>query len=134
MNLEDLKIQEAKAILYSRMKQPDRVMGNSTAVKDFLSLELAAEGREVFAVLFLDSQHRLIAFERLFLGTIDSASVYPREVLKAAILHNASAVILAHNHPSGVADPSEADMHHNAPEGRFKGGRCASAGSHCRRL
>ncbi|HAS8160916.1 TPA: DNA repair protein RadC, partial [Vibrio vulnificus] len=65
--------------------------------------------REVFAVMFLDNQHRLIAFEELFFGTIDSASVYPREVLKAALKINAAALIFAHNHPSGDATPSQAD-------------------------
>jgi DNA repair protein RadC len=63
----------------------------------------------VFAVMFLDNQHRLIAFEELFFGTIDSASVYPREVLKAALKVNAAALIFAHNHPSGDATPSQAD-------------------------
>ena len=60
-------------------------------------------------MLFLDTQHRLIAFEELFRGTLDSASVYPREVAKEALRHNAGAVILAHNHPSGIAEPSHAD-------------------------
>jgi DNA repair protein RadC len=63
----------------------------------------------VFSVLFLDSQHRLIKYDELFQGTVNSAHVYPREVIKAALKHNAAAVILAHNHPSGVAQPSQAD-------------------------
>lgn len=66
--------------------------------------------QEQFACLFLDSQHRVIVFETLFYGTIDAASVYPREVVKSALSHNAAAVILAHNHPSGVAEPSQADQ------------------------
>jgi len=66
-------------------------------------------GDEVFAVLFLDGQHRLIEFERLFHGTLTQTSVYPREVLRQALRHNAGAVIPAHNHPSGVAEPSRAD-------------------------
>ena len=65
--------------------------------------------REVFAILFLDSQHRVIKFEELFQGTLDAASVYPREVVKAALSCNAAAVILAHNHPSGMPEPSRAD-------------------------
>jgi DNA repair protein RadC len=64
---------------------------------------------EVFAVLFLDTRHRVLAYEELFRGTIDGASVYPREVVRACLRHHASAVILAHNHPSGVAEPSRAD-------------------------
>jgi DNA repair protein RadC len=64
---------------------------------------------EVFACLFLDTRHRVISYEELFQGTIDGASVHPREVLRRALQHNAAAVILAHNHPSGVAEPSDAD-------------------------
>lgn len=79
-------------------------------VKDFLAAHLQLSEREVFATMFLDSQHRLIAFERLFFGTIDGASVYPREVVKRALYHNAAAVIFAHNHPSGVAEPSRVDV------------------------
>ncbi|MEZ8076857.1 DNA repair protein RadC, partial [Vibrio sp. FF112] len=71
--------------------------------------QLKAYEREVFAVMFLDNQHHLISFEELFFGTIDSASVYPREVVKAALKTNAAAVIFAHNHPSGDATPSQAD-------------------------
>ncbi|MGB2078971.1 MAG: RadC family protein [Vibrio sp.] len=77
--------------------------------KDYLRSQLREQEREVFRVLFLDAQHRVIADEVLFSGTIDSASVYPREVVKTAMRHNAAALILAHNHPSGVAEPSEAD-------------------------
>ena len=65
--------------------------------------------REVFAILFLDSQHRVIKFEELFQGTLDAASIYPREVVKAALASNAAAVILVHNHPSGLPEPSRAD-------------------------
>ena len=66
---------------------------------------------EVFAVLFLDNRHRVLAFEEMFRGTIDGASVHPREVVRSALRHNAAAVILTHNHPSGVAEPSDADRH-----------------------
>ncbi|WP_371876216.1 DNA repair protein RadC [Vibrio sp. HB161653] len=75
----------------------------------YLSAKLRDRTREVFFVLFLDNQHRVIGEEILFEGTIDSASVYPREVVKQALAHNAAALILAHNHPSGVAEPSQAD-------------------------
>jgi DNA repair protein RadC len=66
---------------------------------------------EVFAIIFLDNQHRAIKYEEVFRGTLDSASVYPREVVKLSLHYNAAAVILAHNHPSGVAEPSQADRH-----------------------
>ncbi len=82
---------------------------NPEACKEFLKLKLAGHEREVFAVMFLDSQHRMISFEELFWGTIDSAHVFPREVVKAALAVNAAAVILSHNHPSGVPEPSIAD-------------------------
>jgi DNA repair protein RadC len=75
----------------------------------YLRLQLQHEVREVFAALYLDSQNRVLAFERLALGTIDSAAVYPREVLRRCLHHGAAAVIFAHNHPSGVAEPSQAD-------------------------
>ncbi len=78
-------------------------------VKDYLALQLAGRAQEVFAVLFLDGQHRLIAMREMFQGTLTQTSVYPREVVKAALAHNAGAVVLAHNHPSGLAEPSRAD-------------------------
>jgi DNA repair protein RadC len=79
------------------------------AVRDFLRLALAARDHEVFVVLFLDAQHRVISDAELFRGTLTQTSVYPREVVKAALAANAAAVIFAHNHPSGVAQPSQAD-------------------------
>lgn len=78
-------------------------------VKDYLGLHLGGLEHEVFAVLFLDSQHRLVLLEPLFRGTLTQTSVYPREVVKRALQLNAGAVILAHNHPSGLAEPSRAD-------------------------
>jgi len=75
----------------------------------FLTAQLRDRPFEVFCCLFLDNRHRLLAYEELFRGTIDGASVHPREVLRQALAHNAAAVILAHNHPSGVAEPSQAD-------------------------
>jgi DNA repair protein RadC len=77
--------------------------------RKFLLAQLRDRPYEVFCCLFLDNRHRLIAFEELFRGTIDGANVHPREVVRQALLHNAASVIIAHNHPSGVADPSQAD-------------------------
>ncbi|EIL8370217.1 DNA repair protein RadC [Vibrio alginolyticus] len=96
---------EALATKYKR----EGTFTNPTNVKEYLKLKLGAHDREVFAVMFLDNQHQLISFEELFFGTIDAASIYPREVLKSALNHNAAAVIFAHNHPSGIAEPSQAD-------------------------
>ncbi len=76
---------------------------------DYLQARLAGYPYEVFACLFLDNRHRVIAYEELFRGTIDGTSVHPREVVRRALQHNAAALILAHNHPSGVAEPSDAD-------------------------
>ena len=81
-----------------------------TMVKDYLTTQLRHQSREVFVVLLLDSQHRLLRYEEMFHGTINAAPVYPREVLKMVMQHNAAAVILAHNHPSGIAEPSQADQ------------------------
>ena len=78
-------------------------------VRDYLSLLLARADREVFVVLMLDAQHRVLATEELFQGTLTQTSIYPREVVKVALARNAAAVIFAHNHPSGVAEPSHAD-------------------------
>ena len=85
------------------------VFDSPQRVKDYLGLQLAGRSQEVFAVLFLDAQHRLLRLEELFQGTLTQTSVYPREVLKRALALNAGAVVLAHNHPSGVAEPSRAD-------------------------
>ena len=79
------------------------------AVRDYLKARLRHEPHEVFGCLFLDSKHRVLAYENLFHGSIDGASVYPRQVVKRALAHNAAALILTHNHPSGVAEPSQAD-------------------------
>ncbi|WP_095108692.1 DNA repair protein RadC [Pseudomonas sp. Irchel 3E20] len=89
--------------------QRESVLESPEAVRDYLKALLRHEPHEVFGCLFLDAKHRVLAFESLFRGTIDSASVYPRQVVKRALAHNAAALILAHNHPSGVADPSPAD-------------------------
>ncbi|MCP1623977.1 RadC family protein [Pseudomonas nitroreducens] len=79
------------------------------AVRDFLKARLRHEPHEVFACLFMDNRHRMLDFEVLFHGSIDSASVYPRQIVKRALAHNAAALILAHNHPSGICEPSHSD-------------------------
>ncbi|HUL13726.1 MAG TPA: DNA repair protein RadC [Methylococcaceae bacterium] len=98
-----------------RHLQEELARGNALTSPDltrrYLASQLRAYAFEVFACLLLDNQHRVIRFEELFRGTIDGASVYPREVVKKALAFNAAAVIFAHNHPSGVAEPSEADKH-----------------------
>jgi len=85
------------------------VLTSPEATRAYLSQQLRHYQHEVFACLFLDNQHHILEFEELFRGTIDSASVYPREVVKKALAHNAAAVIFAHNHPSGISEPSQAD-------------------------
>ncbi len=85
------------------------VFDTPSAVKDYVQLHLAELPHEVFQVLFLDAQHRLLAMEEMFRGTLTQTSVYPREVVRRALARNAGAVILAHNHPSGLAEPSRAD-------------------------
>jgi len=98
----------ARRSLHSELVQRP-VFDAPEAVRRFLSLQLGGLGHEVFAVLFLDAQHRLIALEEMFRGTLTQTSVYPREVVKRGLALGAAAVILAHNHPSGVAEPSHAD-------------------------
>jgi DNA repair protein RadC len=87
----------------------DSALESPQAVRDYLKARLRHEPHEIFGCLFLDSKHRVLAFEALFQGTVDGASVYPRQVVKRALAHNAAALILTHNHPSGVAEPSQAD-------------------------
>lgn len=89
--------------------QRQSALESPQAVRDFLKAKLRHELHEVFACLFLDTKHRVLVFEILFYGTIDGASVYPRQVVKRALANNAAALILTHNHPSGIAEPSQAD-------------------------
>ena len=96
--------------LMESMEQRDTVASPDRARK-YLTLKMRNYPYEVFACLFLDNQHRVIAFEELFRGTIDGASVHPREVVKRTLHYNAAAIILAHNHPSGSSEPSHADCH-----------------------
>lgn len=106
---EDAVLREAAGILLRRLGRPGDAVSNPQAVRDYLRVLLSDQGREVFVVVLLDAQHRVIATEELFRGTLTQTSVYPREVVKCALRHNAAAVIFAHNHPSGVAEPSHAD-------------------------
>ncbi len=101
-------LEMARRYLAERLVRGD-ALTNPQDTRDFLMARLRGYPHEVFACLFLDSRHRMVSFEELFFGTIDGASVHPREIVKRALSHNAAAVILAHNHPSGVAEPSRAD-------------------------
>ena len=98
----------ARRVLAHRLKER-AVFDSPGAVKEYLQLHIAHLPHEVFAALFLDTHHRLIAFEELFRGTLTQTSVYPREVVTRALHHQAAAVVMAHNHPSGLAEPSRAD-------------------------
>ena len=104
-------IDAALAILGGYLRQPGAGIDTPNAVKEYIRLHLASERRELFGVLFLDTQNRVIAFEVMFVGTLSQTSVYPREVVLAALGHEAAAVILAHNHPSGSVQSSRADEH-----------------------
>ncbi|MEP7705312.1 DNA repair protein RadC [Paraglaciecola sp. 25GB23A] len=103
-------IEMSKRYLAEKMDKVD-ALNSVEQTQTFLLSKLRDQKQEVFAVLMLDSQHRLIKYRPMFFGTIDSASVYPRVLVKQALDDNAAAVILAHNHPSGVAEPSQADQH-----------------------
>lgn len=105
---EQAIINQAIDILNKSIKRGDALC-SPQQTRDYLTLQLKQEMSEVFAVLFLDNRNRVISFDKMFHGTIDGASVYPREVVRRALQHNAAAVILTHNHPSGVAEPSMAD-------------------------
>ncbi len=98
----------AKQLLNRRFAK-GKLIHEPSDCKDFLSLKLSHLEHEVFSVVFLDNRHKVVAYEELFRGTIDGASVYPREVVKRALQLNAAAVILAHNHPSGNSEPSQSD-------------------------
>lgn len=100
----------ARRAMSQRLKERE-VFQTPNAVKHYLQLQLAHKHHEVFAVLFLDSQNRLLALEELFRGTLSQTSVYPREVVMRALHHQAAAVVLSHNHPSGSVQPSRADEH-----------------------
>ena len=109
VDAHDAVIAQALAIMESRLQDRCEILTSPQAVRDYLRLRIADREHEVFVCLFLDSQNRLIACEELFRGTLAQTSVYSREVVKAVLKHNAAAVVFAHNHPSGVAEPSRAD-------------------------
>ncbi|WAR44100.1 RadC family protein [Methylomonas rapida] len=113
--LGDAKYAQLQAVLemarrhFSEILQRGNALTSPDITRAYLSVQLRGYSYEVFACLFLDNQHRVIQWEELFRGTIDGASVYPREVAKRALFHHAAAVIFAHNHPSGINEPSQAD-------------------------
>ncbi|MBK9392414.1 MAG: DNA repair protein RadC [Uliginosibacterium sp.] len=100
----------ARRALGEQLRAKD-ILGSPQTVRDWLQLHLAHLPHEVFMVLMLDAQNQLITAQELFRGTLTQTSVYPREVVKIALAHNAASLILAHNHPSGVSEPSRADEH-----------------------
>jgi DNA repair protein RadC len=109
--LTEAQIIKAAKTLLNRRYRTGRALTNPDSTRDWLRINYQDLEHEVFICLFLDGQHRVIIHEVLFRGTIDSAAVYPREVAKRALELNAAAVIFAHNHPSGVAEPSQGDRH-----------------------
>ena len=109
-NKQDEIIDTALFYLLSRLRQPGQVIDSPETTVKYLTLQLATCEHEVFSVLFMDNRHRVISFEHMFNGTIDGASVYAREVVKLALKLNAASVILSHNHPSGIPEPSQSDV------------------------
>ncbi|MEG0102028.1 MAG: DNA repair protein RadC [Citrobacter sp.] len=106
---EQKTIRKALTLLKRQLREPGASFTSTTAARDWLRLQLATSEREEFTVLFLDNQHRLIAYETLFTGTLNQTQIHPREVVKSGLKHNCAAVIVAHCHPSGLAEPSNAD-------------------------
>lgn len=106
---DDWIIRQAIALLEQRVFKAGPLLDQPQAVKDYLRLKLVAEPNEVFAIVFMNSQHRVLAYEPMFKGTLDSTAVYPRVVVQRALELNAGAVILCHQHPSGCTEPSSAD-------------------------
>lgn len=107
--IDDEIIAQALAIVAKRMRRGD-VLISPAAVRDYLRISLSSHEHEVFVCVWLDAQSGVLAAEETFRGTLTQTSVYPREVVKAVLARNAAAVIFAHNHPSGVAEPSHADQ------------------------
>ncbi|WP_297451479.1 DNA repair protein RadC [Ferrovum sp.] len=111
VEIEDGVIQKALDVLALRIKKPESFLNKPEDVRDFLRIKLAGLEHEIFSIVFLNSQRGVITVEELFRGTLSQTTVYPREILKRVMHHNAAAVILAHNHPSGIAEPSHADKY-----------------------
>ncbi len=107
--IESAEDAAAHALSYQKPKSAEYIT-DAKALKTLVSLRVGTELREVFGVIFLNARHRVISIEHLFLGTVDSCSVYPREVFRRALQHNAAAIVLYHNHPSGMPEPSIADI------------------------
>jgi DNA repair protein RadC len=108
--IEDALILQVSEILDRRLFSQEPALSCPAAVSSYLKLKLAPEEHEVFAAVFLNAQHCPVAFEVLFTGSIDGAAVYPRQLVKRALFHNAAALIISHNHPSGCTDPSSSDI------------------------
>lgn len=109
---ESSTLQSVEELMHRRLGERlerDDALTNPQAALEYVQTRLARREHEVFAVVFVDNRHRVIAFEEMFRGTVDGSTVHSREVVKAALSHNAAAVVLVHNHPSGVAEPSKAD-------------------------
>ncbi|CAG4883811.1 putative DNA binding protein, possibly associated to lesions; CP4-6 prophage (modular protein) [Georgfuchsia toluolica] len=106
----DALIGKALTTLDARLREPGTLLGSPAAVSDYLRLRLVDLEHEIFGVLWMDNQNRLIEYDELFRGTLTQTSVFPREIVKQGLLRNAAAAILVHNHPSGVAEASSADM------------------------
>jgi DNA repair protein RadC len=104
----DQVIERALRILDSRVRDGD-ALSSPLAVRQYLRIALSGKEHEVFVAIFLDAQNRVLSVDEMFRGTLTQTSVFPREIVKVALRHNAAAVIFAHNHPSGVAEPSRAD-------------------------
>ncbi len=109
MNATDQKTVRDALTILKRHHRKGSIISSPDTTRQYLQLKLATEYNEVFGCMFLDNRHRIIAVENMFFGTIDGASVHPRVVVQKALLLNAAAIILYHNHPSGVAEPSKAD-------------------------
>lgn len=107
--VSDEEVIAAALRILSQQLVRGNAIANPRATREYLAMRFAGVEHEIFSCLYLDNRHRVIACEELFRGTIDGASVHPREVVKQALVHNAAAVILVHNHPSGLAEPSQAD-------------------------
>jgi len=103
-------IKQANTIMENKMREYDLALKSPEMTRNYLRNKIGRSEHEVFCALWLDTRHRVIEFQELFKGTIDGAAVYPREVVKAALNCNAAAVIFTHNHPSGIPEPSQADI------------------------
>lgn len=108
--LTEQDIMDMAVKLVEQRFQPNQKLGSPDETRSFLTIKLQGYEHEMFGAIFLDNQHSILSFDLMFRGTIDSATIHPREVVKQALQYNASAVIFVHNHPSGNADPSTADV------------------------